>query len=140
VRRLARLSPGTGQLTEWNFNGDFERDLMFEAGRAFFLQISPTPNVVALDPSVSGIGSVLTTSSSASVASVSSIVPEVTYHHIFRAGLAFAHVESVSASTSGAFTTWPIGTPQFATTNADGAVFFTTATGTGRPAIGRLTP
>jgi streptogramin lyase len=140
VRRIARLSPTSGHLTEWDFAGDFDQDLMFESGRAFFMQFSPTPAVVALDTSVPGSDtSPSVFSSGPTVSSVSSILPTVTRHHLFRVGFTLPRVVHASSSTSGAFTSWPVAGSGRSTTSS-GSVFFTTTTSSGHPAIGKLTP
>jgi streptogramin lyase len=143
VRRIARLVPATGQLTEWNFpipDVDFTGEMALESGRLLFALNNPI-DMAALDPSAPGDESLLAPFVAAPVTPSTAVIsPVVTRHARSRAGSARPTVSTVPATAMGAFTTWDTGANfvSVGSGTGSGAVFGTGDVG--GPAIIKFVP
>jgi streptogramin lyase len=136
LRRVGRLIPATGQLTEWDFPDsqvEFGEEMALQSGRLLFSRvihdgISPPFGVSALDPTAAGIESVVAPFVAAPVTPSTAVVnPVVTRHARRRSGAARPVVSTAPATTLGAFTMWDT-TPSFVSVwsgSASGALYGT---------------
>ena len=142
LRRVGRLVPATGELTEWNVDlpdVEFLGEMALESGRLFFGINNPV-GMVALDPTVAGDESVLAPFVADPVTPSSEVIsPVVTRRARSRAGRVRPVVSAPPATALGsAFTTWDTGTVLLG--NGDGAGTMYGAADVGGPAIVRFVP
>ena len=141
VRRVGRLVPSTGQLTEWNFpiaDVEFLGEMALETGRLFFGLNNPI-GLAALDPTAAGDESVLAPFVADPVTPSTAVIsPVVTRRARSRAGSARPAVSAPPATASGAFTIWDTGGVLLG--NGDGAGAVYGSTDPSAPAIVKFAP
>lgn len=142
LRRVGRLVPATGQLTEWNVdlpNVEFPGEMALEAGRLFFAINNPV-GMVALDPTVAGNESILAPFVADPVTPSTAVIsPVLTRRARSRTGRVHPVVSAPPATALGAaFTTWDTGPVVLG--SGDGAGTMYGAADLGGPAIARFVP
>lgn len=143
LRRVGRLVPATGQLTEWNFdppNVEFTGEMALEAGRLFFAISNPAGMVVALDPTVAGDESIIAPFVADPVTPSTAVIsPVLTRRARSRTGRVHPVVSAPPAAALGAaFTTWDTGPVVLGNGNGAGTMYG--AADLGGPAIARFVP
>jgi streptogramin lyase len=141
IRRVSRLVPATGQLTEWDFpvdEGDFQGEMALETGRLIF-GVNGAVGLAALDPTAPGSDSLVTPFVADPVTPSTAVIrPAVTRHARTRVGNARPVASAVPATALGAFTTWDTGAVVLGSGDGAGAVYG--AAGAGGPAIAKFVP
>jgi streptogramin lyase len=140
IRRVSRLVPATGLLTEWDFpiaEVEFTGEMVLETGRLMFGINNPI-GLAALDPTAPGNDSVVAPFVAEPVTPSTAVIrPVVTRHARSRVGDARPVVSTVPATALGAFTTWDAEVA-LGTGNGTGAVYG--AAGVGGPAMVKFVP